>query len=59
MLEWKDNKSVVMASTCYGGLLTKMVKRWDKKQYKYIMYRSFIWYQNIMEKWAVLINFTK
>lgn len=36
MLKWKDNKSVVMASTCYGGLPTKMVKRWDKKQNKHI-----------------------
>lgn len=27
MLKWKDNKSVVMASTCYGDLPTKMVKR--------------------------------
>jgi hypothetical protein len=36
LLKWKDNKSVVTTSTCYGGLPTSLVSRWDKKQNKYI-----------------------
>jgi len=36
MLKWKDNKSVVTTSTCYGGLPTTTVSRWDKTQKKYI-----------------------
>ncbi|KAE9543640.1 hypothetical protein AGLY_002036 [Aphis glycines] len=36
LLKWKDNKSVVTTSTCYGGLPTSSVSRWDKKQNKYI-----------------------
>jgi hypothetical protein len=36
MLKWKDNKSVVTTSTCYGGLPTSTVTRWEKKQNKYI-----------------------
>jgi len=36
MLKWKENKSVVTTSTCYGGSPTTTVSRWDKKQKKYI-----------------------
>ncbi|XP_025195101.1 piggyBac transposable element-derived protein 3-like [Melanaphis sacchari] len=36
MLKWKDNKSVVTTSLCYGGLPTTTVSRWDKTQKKYI-----------------------
>jgi len=32
----KNELSVVTTSTCYGGLPTKTVSRWDKKQKKYI-----------------------
>ncbi|KAL4113766.1 hypothetical protein QTP88_017339 [Uroleucon formosanum] len=35
-LKWKDNKSVVTTSTCYGGLPTTTVSRWDKTEKKYI-----------------------